>query len=511
MQLQPKQGQLYDLVEMSAATRIAIGGSRGGGKSEGGRLVMLLRRMKYPHTTGLVFRRTMDELRSNHLVPLFRQYPEMRAWFNVHERTLTLPNQSQIAFGYADHPGDIYQFQGKQFTDVFIDESTHLTEEEVHFLGTCCRWPGTPDHQCKMWFAMNPGGVGHSYFKRIFIDKVFESNELPEQYEFLPTYGWDNASWAESALREDGLTQNDYYRWSDDERKRYFIERTQYGRELNSLPEHLRIQHLHGDWNFFQGQVFSELNDRDHNLDRWIPKDPRIWYEFHRPLRKVGGFDHGTSGVTAYVLVAIDADENLFVLAEHYEADRLIVEHADAIKRMLSEYGRIDYQVADPSTEYKSWQNEAEMFSVLDAYRRVGVSMIPARRASIGVGLDLLKSRLRVDETRRHPFEPEKKGSPQLFISRSRCPNLWKEMSELQCVSKDGRVEYIGRDHATDCLRYVAMSRPLPAERGKVEREDAMARADRVAAANCFDRLKLRSEEKFKRTHGGMDKGGTWY
>ncbi len=118
--------------------------------------------------------------------------------------------------------------------------------------------------------------------------------------------------------------------------------------------------------------------------------------------------------------------------------------------------------------------------------------MIPARRASIGVGLDLLKSRLRVDETRRHPFEPEKKGSPQLFISRSRCPNLWKEMSELQCQNKDGRVEYIGRDHATDCLRYVAMSRPLPAERGKVEREDAMARANRF---NCFDRIKLRSEE----------------
>src|SRR5262249_2304365 len=109
-----------------------------------------------------------------------------------------------------------------------------------------------------------------------------------------------------------------------------------------------------------------------------------------------------------------------------------------------------------------------------------------------------------------HPFTQEK-GSPQLFISRSRCPNLWKEMSELHCQSREGRVLYLGADHAVDALRYLAMSRPLPAERGKVEREDAMAANTKFAAANCFDRIKLRSEEKFKRMHGGMDKGNTWY
>src|SRR5262249_18762814 len=136
------------------------------------------------------------------------------------------------------------------------------------------------------------GGVGHAYFKRVFIDRIFESNEVPSQYAFIPAFGWDNSAWSASALREDKLTERDYYAWSDGERKRYFIGRTQYGRELNALPEHLRIQHLHGDWNFFEGQMFPELTDAVHNLDRVIPKNPTAWKQFHRPLRKVGGFDY---------------------------------------------------------------------------------------------------------------------------------------------------------------------------------------------------------------------------
>src|SRR5262249_30911808 len=133
--------------------------------------------------------------------------------------------------------------------------------------------------------------------------------EVPEQYIFLPVFGWDNAAWAETALREDGLTEKDYYRWPEDERKRYFIERTQYGRELNALPEHLRIQHLLGRWDYFEGQVFGELSDWDHNLDRWIGKDPAVWKQFHRSLRKIGGLDHGSTGITSYVLAGVDADE----------------------------------------------------------------------------------------------------------------------------------------------------------------------------------------------------------
>src|SRR6516225_9900253 len=105
--LQPKQLELLRLVGESPATWIAYGGSRGGAKSHGARGVMLARRLKYPRTRGLIFRRTYEQLWENHIQPLFVQYPFMREWFHTGHRELTLPNGSVIVFGYAEHPGDI--------------------------------------------------------------------------------------------------------------------------------------------------------------------------------------------------------------------------------------------------------------------------------------------------------------------------------------------------------------------------------------------------------------------
>src|SRR5215472_2973414 len=112
--LQPKQVELLRLVEESPATWIGYGGSRGGAKSHGARAVMLLRRLKHPGTRGLIFRKTFETLWSNHIQPLFDQYPFMRDWYHTGHKELTLPNGSVIAFGYAEHPGDIQSLQGKE-------------------------------------------------------------------------------------------------------------------------------------------------------------------------------------------------------------------------------------------------------------------------------------------------------------------------------------------------------------------------------------------------------------
>lgn len=463
---------------------------------------MLVRRFKYPATDGLIFRRTMDELRKNHLDPLFSMHPYMRDWYNQDGRTLTLPNKSRIVFGFAEHEGDIYRYRGQQYMDILVDEATHLTELMIRELGTCRRWPGVAEDQCKSWFTMNPGGVGHSYIKRVFIDRNFKSNEDSRMFFFMPAYAWDNVRWAEDALERDSLTIDAYYAWTDLERYQYFITRTQYGRELNSLPEPDRSQQLLGRWDSFEGQCFPELDDNVHNLDRYFnTDDPVQWRDFHSGFKKVGSLDHATTGITAYLMTGIDPDENLIALEEYYQADRLISEHAHAVKSLYGEYGNPEYQLIDPSTESKTMQNANEMYSVQDAYRREGIHTIPARRASIGVGIDSLRKRLRKDPNHRNPFTQEK-GSPRLFISRKRCPNLWQEMTELQQVNKDGRVEYIGRDHATDDLRYIDGSRPDAPAR---QREDLQKLAP-------VDQLKVRAEQSFARRWDENVNGSvSWY
>ena len=282
--LQPKQDDLLDLVETSPATWIGYGGSRGGAKSHGARAVMLLRRLKYPGTRGLIFRRKYKDLWGNHITPLFEQFPFMRDWYNTQNRELTLPNRSAILFGYAEHSGDIKDFQGQSFMDIAADEATHLEENELVFLKTCNRWPGQPDRMCKMILTCNPANVGHAFIKRVFIDREYHENENAEDYAFLQARAWDNIEWARSILSQLGMSEADYYSWPEEQRFQMFVEKTDYGRTLNRIPQALGVGHLLGDWHQFAGQYFSIFNRAKHVIPaqqiqiepwetRWISAD----------------------------------------------------------------------------------------------------------------------------------------------------------------------------------------------------------------------------------------------
>ncbi len=290
MPLQPKQRLLLRLIGSSPATWIGYGGSRGGGKSQGLRSAILLRRAKYEQTRGLIFRRTFEQLWENHIEPLFAQFPFMREWYHTGHKELTLPNGSAIVFGCAEHAGDIYSFQGKQYMDIAVDEATQLTEAELVFLKTCNRWTETREDQCKMLLSMNPGGPGHAFIKRVFIDHQYHENERAGDYAFLQAYGWDNVGWAEKALAQDGLTAKDYYSWPHEQRFHYFLGKTAYGRSLNTLPEALRIGHLMGRWDVFAGQYFDIFDPARHvvrpeklGMQPWWPRWISIDWGYEHP------------------------------------------------------------------------------------------------------------------------------------------------------------------------------------------------------------------------------------
>lgn len=494
--LQPKQIELLNLIN-SDVVNVGYGGPRGGGKSRGIRDVMLIRRFAYPRTTGWIVRRTFGEVWDNHIKKYFEERPYTRDWYNTQTKTFTLPNGSEIIARYAENEGDLQREYGKEAMDIFIDQAEQFSEDEHNFLRTCRRSPGVPDGQCKKVDTINPGGKSHGYMKRVYIDREFVDNEIPESFSFIAASGWDNVQWVAEALRNDGFTEIDFYSWSDERRFEYFIHRSQYGRDLNSLPEKDRIQQLLGRWDFFEGQCFPELG-AVHNIDNYFDTaNESTWREFHSGFRLIGGLDHASTGITTYGMTGTDVDENLLALEEHYKANMLISEHAAAIKQLKSSYSAPEYQVIDPSTEAKTLQNQAEMFSVQDAYRREGLHFISAHRASIAVGIDRLKELLKIDPLHRCPFN-QKLGSPRLFISRSRCPNLWREMSQLQL--KNG--QFIGSDHACDWLRYIAMSRPPAATRKAID----------VVKLPTMDQLKIKAEQAFAQKFREKAKGSnSWY
>ncbi len=90
----PKQREFSDKIEQFLET--LYGGAKGGGKSGGMRRILLLRRFKYPGSTGALFRRTYEEIYGNHIKKMFEEYPMLRQFWSEQHNTLQLPNGSSL-------------------------------------------------------------------------------------------------------------------------------------------------------------------------------------------------------------------------------------------------------------------------------------------------------------------------------------------------------------------------------------------------------------------------------
>src|SRR6202142_2925265 len=295
--LQPKQRQLLAMVEDSKGPSIlGIGGSKGSAKTHAEAAIMLVRRLQYPGTAGLMFRRKWNQLRDTVLEGVFfRQWPVTREWWKSSEKTMYLPAvgdnpPSRIMFGFAEHESDIDDFQGKEYMDVIVDEATRCTEMMLVKLNETRRWTGKvngkniPDKLCKTVWGMNPGGLSHAYIRRLMYKKDYHGRERASDYAFLPSYAWDNIEWCRTALIERDIKHacdfygciNDKGRrviefggsctfghvdphpgMSDKERFQFFIANTQRGHELDNLPQRLRTGWLLGNWDEFAGQFYD--------------------------------------------------------------------------------------------------------------------------------------------------------------------------------------------------------------------------------------------------------------
>jgi hypothetical protein len=258
--LQPKQSELDDLFE-GPATWIGYGGSRGGAKSGGIDRVCLRRRLDYPGSKAAIVRRVWDDVMKNHVQPILEAFPDLVPFYANKE--INMPNGSRISFMAAETEADVTRkFWGPEFMDIFVDQAEQFTEKELRQIKMAARAPNQPEGKCKLGLFYNPGGVSVAFLKRIFYDKVYEGKERAEDFAFIQAYGWDNVEWARPALMSDGLTVEDYDSWDEAKRFQYFVTRTQYGRDLDAQPEHIRIGHLLGRFDRFAGQYFGAVFDK---------------------------------------------------------------------------------------------------------------------------------------------------------------------------------------------------------------------------------------------------------
>lgn len=326
------------MLENSPASYLGYGGSRGGAKSGCVRRTMLKRRLKYPGTSGQIIRRVWDDVLKNHVNKMWEEFPDLYDFYRAGEHVIIMPNGSRIFFDSAETPSDVQRKAfGPEFMDIFVDQAEQFSEDELHQIKTTCRWPNTPLHRCKFGLFFNPGGVSAGYLQRIFATLDYHGEEKREDYSFLQAYGWDNIEWCRQALLEDGHVGDCFgkkckkcavcvfYGWTDNKRFNYFIERSQYGQEMNKLPAHMRAGQLMGDFKKFAGQYFSNFDEAIHV---WPLEDINFQTHWPRWISIDWGFKHH-SVITWHCQVG--------TVSEDGTRKPLVITYRELIKQGISE------------------------------------------------------------------------------------------------------------------------------------------------------------------------------
>lgn len=463
---QPKQWLVRQAIKKSKATHIGFGGSRGASKSHTGSQTILDLSLEFSDIKSLAIRRTFKEVYANCIGPMLRRWPSLRkryrgpsseGWPVIH-----LPNGSQIVFGYAENKLAIYDFQGDEFAFVLVEEATHFNQEQLTFLDTVNRWTRNRDIVPKTLWTMNPGNVGHDFIKRVMVDKVYEENENPEDYEFVQAYGWDNVEWSRNALAEDGLTQRDYYGWKDKERFQYFITRSDYGRKLWALPEQERDAHLFGDWESFVGQFFREFSKRMHVCKPF--RIPDYWERF-------ASFDWGFTSPACQLWHAVSPEGRVYTYREMYVRGKdtpwLGQKSVD-----LTATEKVRYKAGDPSC----W-DATRGPSIAEVMANNGWAMVQAENDRRN-GWARVRQYLSYEQNESGQVTRE-----PLWQVFENCTNLIRTLPALVHDEHDPEdVDTKGEDHAPDALRYGLMTRPpltiVPLEVMDHERRISIMRAE---------------------------------
>ena len=163
----------------SRARFTAYGGARGGGKSWALRRKLVALCLRYAGIKCLLIRRSFPELKTNHLYAFIKEYGSLFCYKET-EKALYFHNGSVIFLGYCAYDKDALRYQGQEFDIIAIDEATQLSEYRFSIFKACLR--GTNPFPRRMYLTCNPGGIGHSWVKRLFIDRIYKNDENPLDY-----------------------------------------------------------------------------------------------------------------------------------------------------------------------------------------------------------------------------------------------------------------------------------------------------------------------------------------
>ena len=402
-------------------SEVLFGGAAGGGKSYGQMLDALIFALLYPRSKQLVLRRTFAELEKSLIRSSLAMFPREIYSFNSQAHSGVFDNGSRIDFGYCAAENDVYQYQSAEYDVIRFDELTHFTESQYLYLISRVR--GVNDYPKQIKSSTNPGGVGHSWVKRRFIDAA------PSGKSFLGEDGMTRIFIPASLHDNHFLTDSD----------------PSYEKRLMALPERERRALLYGEWDIFEGQYFSEFSRQKHVCEPFpIPRE----------YRRYRAIDYGLDRLVC-LWIALTPDGRHLVYRELCESNLPISAAAEKILEATPEGEDIYATLAPPDLWHRTQETGRSKASIF-AESGLRLTRTSNERET---GWLALKELLRIRED----------GEPSLKIF-SPLTELIRCLPALQIDKlrpSDCAIEPHEITHAPDALRAYAIFYARPKETGE--------------------------------------------
>lgn len=393
--------------------RIGFGGARGGGKTHAIFAQLVEDCLRFSNLKCLFLRKvgkaakeSFNDLRRRLLYLIPHRY-------NGTTGVVEFNNGSRIFLGHFNHDSDIDNYLGLEYDVIAVEEATQLTKSKVEDLATCNR--SSNSFRPRMYFSTNPGGIGHIWFKKDFIEP-FRRGAKGET-KFIPATFKDNN-----------------------------MLNPEYVSVLNRLTGWKLKAWRDGDWDVMAGQFFSNWRRDEIVRDLGEPlRSNPIWAAMDY------GFNHPT-----VVYPATTFDGLIYVFDEFWERKQLPKTNADGIKAMLRRHNLHVRELREfaAGVDVFAQRGAADGNTIADQYADQGIDLTAADTGRInGAGriLELLG-----DCTAPTPVPSRLRIHPRCTRLIECLPAMLHDLNRPEDVLKiDIDEDGNGGDDSYDTLRYL--------------------------------------------------------
>lgn len=361
-----------------------FGGAAGPGKSECLMMYPIVRKfIDYPRFKAVFMRRTYKEL-EREIIPRSKQlYEAFGGKLNKSSLCYEFESGATIWFGHCEHETDVSQYDSMEINLFLPDELESFLEYQYLYIGFTRVRTSDPALPAIIRAAGMPGGIGHAWVKKRFIDPCPGGNR-----RIIGRSG-NERIYIHSTLADNPIIDKGY------------------AQSLEELPEAEKRAKKFGDWSSYEGQVFSEFRERHY------PNEPdnavHIVDKFDVPSwwPRILAIDWGFKAMCSVGHAAISPSRRLYVYRHQKFFSKKIEEWGPEVKYWIEREKHRDAVICHSAGQHRSDPHTIHE----QVQEALGIPIRLGERDRIG-GKQLLHEYLRWEQktiplTERQPYDPD--------------------------------------------------------------------------------------------------------